>query len=115
MPKINSAGEPSYADHTGTVTNAVGEQFEVDPTRDLNGEHADGYENKPVEQFDETPAPGLDGPITVIDDKDDERRDDEGEDAQSPRLVDHRQSEGAGKGRASATAAKKSAPAATKK
>lgn len=105
MPKINSAGEPSYADHTGTVTNAVGEQFEVDPTRDLSGE------NKPVEQFDETPAPGLDGPITAIDDRNDERRDDEGEDAQSPRLVDHR------KERASATAAKKSGttPDATKK
>lgn len=111
MPKINSAGEPSYADHTGTVTNAVGEQFEVDPTRDLSGEHADGYENKPVEQFDETPAPGLDGPITAIDDRNDEGEDDERRDAQSPRLVDHR------KERASATAAKKSGttPDATKK
>lgn len=120
MPKINSAGEPSYAEHSGVVTNAVGEQFEVDPTRDLNGEHADGYESKPVEQFDESPAPGLDGPITAVDeendDKDsesDERKDAGRDNAQSPRLVDHRQSED--QHDAGRTAAKKSAPAATKK
>lgn len=67
MPKINSAGEPSYAGHEGTVTNAVGEQFEVDPTRDLSGEHTEGYESKPVGELEdaepdnETPAPDVAG------------------------------------------------------
>jgi len=77
MPKINSAGVPSYDGHQGEVTNAVGEQFNVDPTRDLNGEHAEGYESKPVEEFEETPAPGVAGPITELTgDEDDEERDD---------------------------------------
>lgn len=37
MPKINAQGAATYAGHTGVVTNAVGEQFELDPTKQLDG------------------------------------------------------------------------------
>lgn len=70
MPKINSSGTPSYEGHRGVVTNAVGEQFEVNPSLDLAGEHADGYINEPAGQFDESPAPGTAGPIVPVDDED---------------------------------------------
>ena len=40
MPKIASNGNPSYEGHEGVVTNAVGEQFEVNPHFDLEGNEA---------------------------------------------------------------------------
>ncbi len=127
MPKISSTGEPSYADHTGVVTNAVGEQWEVDPTRELDGERKDGYVNEPVGEFEQSSPPGLAGPIAPVTDGDDENepdnetpapdRTDEGRDSdQRPRNVDHRQSEAQQSDDATKrTAAKKSAPAATQK
>lgn len=112
MPKISSTGEPSYEGHQGVVTNAVGEQFEVDPTRDLNGERKDGYTDEPVGDFEQSSPPGLSGPITQIDEENDEpvndERDESGRDNdQRPRLVDHRRSEGAGDSRKGTTAARK--------
>lgn len=124
MPKISSTGEPSYAGHEGVVTNAVGEQFDVNPTVDLDGERKDGYTSEPDESFEPTPAPGVSGDVAPIDESDDENENDskragraEGgrDNDQRPRLVDHRQSEGAGKERESTTAAKKAAPPATKR
>lgn len=114
MPKISNTGEPSYAGHEGVVTNAVGEQFDVNPTVDLDGERKEGFTSEPVdESFEPTPAPGLGGPVTEIDEETDEPIENEGgrDNDQRPRLVDHRQSE-TGKG---TTAAKKSAPESTKK
>lgn len=110
MPKISSTGEPSYEGHRGVVTNAVGEQFEVDPTRELDGERKDGYENKPVGEFEQSSPPGVSGdvaPITQIDEENDERDESGRDNDQRPRLVDHRQSEGAGDSRKGTTAAKK--------
>lgn len=113
MPKISSTGEPSYEGHQGVVTNAVGEQFDVDPTRDLDGERKDGYTDEPVGDFEQSSPPGLSGPITQIDEENDEpvsddERDESGRDNdQRPRLVDHRQSQGAGDSRKGTTAAKK--------
>jgi hypothetical protein len=134
MPKISSTGEPSYAGHEGTVTNAVGEQFDVNPTVDLDGERKDGFTSQPVdEEFEPTPAPGVGGDITAIDEEDgsevDNRDDDSDDDGkrraaderrdndQRPRLVDHRKSEDMppAEGGKLSTAAKKAAPAATKK
>lgn len=119
MPKISSTGEPSYAGHEGTVTNAVGEQFEVDPTRELDGERKDGYENKPVGEFEQSSPPGVSGDVAPIEDdgEDGEGRSEGGrDDDQRPRLVDHRQSEGQQSEDAmKRTAAKKAAPGATKK
>lgn len=112
MPKISSTGEPSYAGHEGTVTNAVGEQFEVDPTRELDGERKDGYESKPVGEFEQSSPPGVSGDVAPIEDDGEGGRDDD----QRPRLVDHRQSEGQQSEDATKrTAAKKAAPGATKK
>ncbi len=121
MPKISSTGDPSYAGHEGTVTNAVGEQFEVDPTRELDGERKDGYENKPVGEFEQSSPPGVSGDVAPIENPDNETpapdRTDAGRDNdQRPRNVDHRQSEGQQSEDATKrTAAKKVAPDATKK
>lgn len=83
MPKINSAGVPSYDGQTGTVTNAVGEQFEVNPSLDQDGERSDGYVNEPVGEFEESPAPGIPGDIRPVDSDDDEDTEPaEGEDGQ---------------------------------
>ena len=46
MPKINAAGVPSYAGHEGTVTNAVGEQFELNRTDDE--QEPDSGEVRPI-------------------------------------------------------------------
>lgn len=51
MPKINAAGQPSYAGATGVVENAAGEKHELDPSRNLDGSRVDGYTNE-----DETAA-----------------------------------------------------------
>lgn len=103
MPKISNTGEPSYEGHQGVVTNAVGEQFEVDPTRELDGERKDGYENKPVGEFEQSSPPGVSGDVAPIEDDGEGGRDDD----QRPRLVDHRQSQGAGDSRKGTTAARK--------
>lgn len=68
MPKINALGVPSYDGRQGHVTNAVGEQFEVNPSLDVNGEPVDGYTNEPVGDFEATPAPGTEGPVVLVDD-----------------------------------------------
>lgn len=122
MPKISSTGEPSYAGHEGVVTNAVGEQFEVDPTRELDGERTDGYTNEPIGELEQSSPPGVGGDVAPVEDdgdSEDDRaeRDEQGRDNdQRPRLVDHRQSEARQSGEEkSRTAAKKSAPAATQK
>lgn len=43
MPK-NNGQNVSYYGHTGHVENAVGETFELDPTRTLDGEDTEGLE-----------------------------------------------------------------------
>lgn len=96
MPKIGPNGNPSYDGQQGTVTNAVGEQFEVNPSRDLEGEHAEGYVNEPVGEFDESPAPGAGGPITPVTEDDDKQDDTEPaverrDDASSLDLSDQKQ------------------------
>lgn len=114
MPKINANGNATYDGHQGVVTNAVGEQFEVNPSRDLDGERPEGYTEEPVGDFEQSSPPGVSGNVTAIDENTNEAVDlDQRDNDQSPRLVDHRQSEGQkDEGR---TAAKKSAPPATKK
>lgn len=43
MPK-NNGQNVSYFGHTGHVENALGETFELDPTRTVDGEDVDGVE-----------------------------------------------------------------------
>lgn len=74
MPKINAQGVPSYDGQQSGVTNAVGQQFEVNPSLDLNGERPDGYVSEPVSEFEESPATGLPGDIRPL--ADDEQDDD---------------------------------------
>ncbi len=62
MPKNNDAGA-TYFGHTGTVTNAVGEQFELDPTRDVNGDDLPGLERG--EDTQEAPRP-VDGATSDV-------------------------------------------------
>lgn len=42
MPKINQAGQPSYGGVSGQVTNATGQQFELDPNKNLDGTEPEG-------------------------------------------------------------------------
>ena len=90
MPKINAAGVPSYDGHTGTVTNAVGEQFEVNPSLDLDGNRPEGYTDEPVGEFEETPAPGVAGPIVPVE----EDQDDEAEDTDTDEKDDDTDTDG---------------------
>jgi hypothetical protein len=79
MPKINSAGVPSYDGQTGQVTNAVGEQFEVNSSLDNDGERTDDYVNEPVGEFEESPAPGIPGQVRPVAPDDGAPDDDSGE------------------------------------
>lgn len=72
MPKISGSDIPSYAGHAGHVTNAVGVQFEVDPTRDLNGDDTDGLKVEPVGEPNEELV-NTSGPITLKDADTEER------------------------------------------
>lgn len=58
MPKINSGGQPSYDGVSGQVTNATGQQFELDPNKNLDGSVPDGAQ--PEE--DRPDLVSLDGP-----------------------------------------------------
>lgn len=60
MPKNNGV-TVTYAGHAGVVTNAVDEQFELDPTRDLEGK-----DNEGLVRGDDLPDPkAIDGPDQV--------------------------------------------------
>jgi hypothetical protein len=58
MPKINANGQPSYAGVSGVVTNAVGEQFELDPNVNADGTDADNAQS----QDERADLVSLDGP-----------------------------------------------------
>ncbi len=115
MPKINSAGQPSYDGHQGTVTNAVGEQFELDSTHDADGNPTEGRVVEPIGEGPEE-RDVVSGEIRPIDqDADDARPVDEPkqqdedvnrrDDASSLYLGDQKQQDG------KAVPAKKSVPA----
>lgn len=56
MPKINSAGVPSYdgaGEDVGVVTSATGEQFDLSPDQDEQPETAGQPVDEPREQQDE--------------------------------------------------------------
>lgn len=85
MPKINAQGVPSYDGQQGGVTNAVGQQFEVNPSLDLNGERPDGYVSEPVGEFEESPATGLPGDVRPLAGDEPSDSDDEQDDDKAPR------------------------------
>jgi hypothetical protein len=115
MPKINSAGVPSYAGHEGVVTNAVGEQFEVNPSRDLEGNRPENYVDEPVGDAPEEtePVSGDIRPETERDDEDTEttRRDD----ADALDVRDKAQDESDGKATSKRVPATQDSPAAAAK
>lgn len=64
MPKIDAEGRPTSAGMTGHVVNAASEIHEVDPSRNVDGTVADGYESDERELSDDEnyQSPGVGEP-----------------------------------------------------
>jgi hypothetical protein len=80
MPK-NNGFNSTYAGHQGVVTDARDNLHEVDPTKTIDGEDSPGLTVEPVGDLEETPAPGVLGPVTPVseDDQDEESEPEDGD------------------------------------
>lgn len=112
MPKINSAGVPSYGGNEGVVTNAVGEQFEVNPSRDLEGNRPENYTDEPVGDPPQENEPVSGDVRPVSDDQADVTRRD---DADALDVRDKAQDENDGRATSRRVPAKQDSPAAAAK